>query len=74
MNKKSNWQEFKNIIEEKGIKKLYHFTDRDNLESIIKTVDFIHGQTVMKKVYLFSNQEVVICLDHLTQETDCSIM
>lgn len=36
MNKKSNWQEFKNIIEEKGIKKLYHFTDRDNLESIIK--------------------------------------
>ncbi|RHE43771.1 DUF4433 domain-containing protein [Bacteroides stercoris] len=36
MNKKNNWQEFKNIIEEKGIKKLYHFTDRDNLESIIK--------------------------------------
>lgn len=36
MNKKSNWQELKNIIEEKGVKKLYHFTDRDNLESIIK--------------------------------------
>lgn len=36
MNKKNNWQEFKNVIEEKGIKKLYHFTDRDNLESIIK--------------------------------------
>lgn len=36
MNKKTNWQEFKNIIEEKGVKKLYHFTDRDNLESIIK--------------------------------------
>ncbi len=36
MNKKNNWQEFKNIIEEKGVKKLYHFTDRDNLESIIK--------------------------------------
>lgn len=36
MNKKNNWQDFKNVIEEKGIKKLYHFTDRDNLESIIK--------------------------------------
>lgn len=36
MNKKNNWLEFKNIIEEKGVKKLYHFTDRDNLESIIK--------------------------------------
>lgn len=36
MNKKSNWQELKNIIDEKGVKKLYHFTDRDNLESIIK--------------------------------------
>lgn len=36
MNKKNNWLEFKNIIEEKEVKKLYHFTDRDNLESIIK--------------------------------------
>ena len=36
MNKKSNWQEFKNVIEQNGIVKLYHFTDRDNLESIIQ--------------------------------------
>lgn len=36
MNKKNNWQEFKTIIEQNGVKKLYHFTDRDNLESIIK--------------------------------------
>ena len=36
MNKKSNWQELKNIIELNGVKKLYHFTDRDNLESIIR--------------------------------------
>ena len=36
MNKKTNWQELKKIIEENGVKKLYHFTDRDNLESIIK--------------------------------------
>ena len=36
MEKKSNWQEFKAILDQYGIKKLYHFTDRDNLESIIK--------------------------------------
>ena len=36
MEKKSNWQEFKTILDQHGIKKLYHFTDRDNLESIIK--------------------------------------
>ena len=36
MEKKSNWQEFKAALDQHGIKKLYHFTDRDNLESIIK--------------------------------------
>lgn len=36
MEKKSNWQEFKAVLEVHGINKLYHFTDRDNLESIIK--------------------------------------
>ena len=36
MEQKSNWQEFKAILDQHGIKKLYHFTDRDNLESIIK--------------------------------------
>ena len=36
MEKKINWQEFKAILDQQGIKKLYHFTDRDNLESIIK--------------------------------------
>ena len=36
MDKKSNWQEFKAVMDEHGITKLYHFTDRDNLESIIK--------------------------------------
>ena len=35
MEKKSNWQEFKAVLEEHKIVKLYHFTDRDNLESII---------------------------------------
>ena len=36
MEKKSNWQEFKSVLDEHNIVKLYHFTDRDNLESIIK--------------------------------------
>ena len=36
MEKKSNWQEFKAVLDRHGINKLYHFTDRDNLESIIK--------------------------------------
>ncbi len=35
MNKKSNWQEFLAVLEQNRITKLYHFTDFDNLESII---------------------------------------
>lgn len=35
MEKKYNWQEYKNILEQQGPKKLYHFTDWDNLASII---------------------------------------
>ena len=36
MEKKSNWMEYIHVLEDHGITKLYHFTDRDNLESIIK--------------------------------------
>lgn len=36
MEKKNNWQQFKAVMDEHKIVKLYHFTDRDNLESIIK--------------------------------------
>ena len=36
MEKKSNWQEYEQVLKEGKITKLYHFTDRDNLESIIK--------------------------------------
>lgn len=36
MNKKSNWQEFQTVLEQNRITKLYHFTDFDNLESIIQ--------------------------------------
>lgn len=36
MNKRNNWEEFKQILDHQRITKLYHFTDRDNLESIIR--------------------------------------
>lgn len=36
MEKKANWEEFKNVLDQNHITKLYHFTDLDNLESIIK--------------------------------------
>lgn len=36
MKLKNNYQEYQEILERNGIKKLYHFTDRDNLESIIR--------------------------------------
>lgn len=36
MEKKSNWQEFKALVDGNKITKLYHFTDRENLESIIR--------------------------------------
>lgn len=35
-NKRSNWNDFKEILDQHHIARLYHFTDRDNLESIIK--------------------------------------
>lgn len=36
LDKKNNWKEFKKVLNQNHIAKLYHFTDRDNLESIIK--------------------------------------
>lgn len=36
MNKRNDWEQFKKLLEQHNIKKLYHFTDRDNLENIIK--------------------------------------
>ena len=36
MQKKSNWQEYQAVLEQNKISKLYHFTDFDNLESIIE--------------------------------------
>ena len=36
MNKKTNWEEYQKVLKDGKITKLYHFTDRDNLESIIQ--------------------------------------
>lgn len=36
MSKRSNWKDFEEILSQNRITKLYHFTDRDNLESIIR--------------------------------------
>ncbi len=36
MQKKKNWEELAQVLVDSGIKKLYHFTDRDNIESIIR--------------------------------------
>lgn len=36
MNKKRKWTEIQAVLDQNGITKLYHFTDRDNLESIIQ--------------------------------------
>lgn len=34
--KRNNWQDFERLLQQHGITKLYHFTDRDNLASIIR--------------------------------------
>ncbi len=36
MNKKANWEDYQKVLEEGRITKLYHFTDMDNLASIIE--------------------------------------
>lgn len=36
MNRRSDWKEFEAVLKSHGISKLYHFTDRDNLEAIIR--------------------------------------
>lgn len=36
MNRENNWPDFKEVLDRYGVTKLYHFTDRENLESIIR--------------------------------------
>ena len=54
MEKKDNWQEYKNILEKQDIKKLYHFTDRDNLASIIQNGGLYSWADCIKKGILIS--------------------
>lgn len=49
MDKKTNWQEYQAIIEQQGITKLYHFTDRDNLQSIIQNGGLYSWRIVKRK-------------------------
>lgn len=37
MNKKQNYEEYLQVLKDHGITRLYHFTDRENLESIINS-------------------------------------
>ena len=36
MSKRTNWQDFKEVLDQHNIHTLYHLTDRDNLKDIIK--------------------------------------
>lgn len=58
MNRRSNWEDFKNILEQNHITKLYHFTDRDNLRILSRMEDSILGRIVRNVVSIFLNQEV----------------
>lgn len=49
MEKKNNWQKYQTILEQQGIKKLYHFTDRDNLASIIQNGSLYSWADCIKK-------------------------
>ena len=48
MEKKSNWQLFQNLLVRNNIKKLYHFTDRENLDSIIQHGGLWRQRTIAK--------------------------
>ena len=58
MNRKSNWEDFKNILEQNHITKLYHFTDRDSWRILSRMEDSILGRIVRNVVSIFLNQEV----------------
>ena len=44
MTQKNNWKAYKEVIDSHHIDCLYHFTDRENLESIIQNskASFVH--------------------------------
>lgn len=47
--RRSNWQEFDAVLKQNGITKLYHFTDRENLNSIIQNRGLMSWADCKKK-------------------------
>lgn len=59
MSKRNNWEDFKNILEQHHITTLYHFTDRDNLETSSSMVASFPGRIVRNVELRFLSPEVV---------------
>lgn len=74
MEKKSNWEEFKKILDQNRITKLYHFTDRDNLESIIMNGGLYSWADCIDKGITIAKPGVEIFQGHLTREMAWKIM
>lgn len=49
MANKLNWQDFKDVLDKNNIHTLYHFTDRDNLQAIIKNGGLYSWKDCMDK-------------------------
>lgn len=60
MAKRTNWQEFKDVLVLHNIHKLYHFTDRDNLEPLSKMAVFTHGKIAKRRTSLYQNQVAAV--------------
>ena len=61
MAQKINWQQYKDIIERNNIKCLCHFTDRENLESIISNgglYSWYKGQVTVLDIIVEERQGV----------------
>ena len=76
MNKKANWQEFEQVFKDNRITKLYHFTDFDNLESIIQNGGLYSWADCDEKGIKIAKpgSSDVTLLAHWISETDWSTM
>ena len=74
MSKRSDWQEFKAILDQHRITKLYHFTDRDNLENIIRHGGLYSWADCEEKVSRYPSQAVATYQGSLTSAMVCSTM
>ena len=51
MNRRKDYKEFKQLLEKYNITKFYHFTDRDNVDSIIKNGGlFSYGDCIKRGI------------------------